>query len=90
MKIKEGFELRDICGEQLIIAHGIKNIDFTKVVRLNETAAFLWHKLEGAADFSLDDMVSALTDEYDVSQEQALADCTGFVSSLSQAGFIEE
>lgn len=89
MKIKEGFELRDICGEQLIIAHGIKNIDFTKVVRLNETAAFLWNKFVDT-DFNIDDMVSALTAEYDVSQEQAHADCTNLVASLSQAGFIYE
>lgn len=89
MKIKEGFELRDICGQQIIIAHGIKNIDFTKVVRLNETATFLWNKFVNT-DFSIAVMVTALTDEYDVSREQALADCTSFVKSLSEAGFIEE
>ena len=42
MKIKNGFELREVCGENVIIAHGVDNIDFTKVISLNESAAFLW------------------------------------------------
>ena len=39
MKIKKGFELRDICGEKVIIASGIENIDFNKMISLNESAA---------------------------------------------------
>ena len=35
MKIKNGFELRNVCGENVIIAHGVENIDFTKVITTN-------------------------------------------------------
>ena len=45
MKIKEGFELRSICGENIIIAHGKQNINFTKVISLNESAADVWNAL---------------------------------------------
>ena len=41
MKIKEGFELRDVCGEFIIVAFGEQNIDFTKIINLNESAAML-------------------------------------------------
>lgn len=41
MRIKEGFELREICGEHVILSHGMDNIDFSKIISLNETAAFL-------------------------------------------------
>ena len=36
MKIKKGFELRDICGEKVIMATGIENVDFNQMIALNE------------------------------------------------------
>lgn len=45
MRIKDGFELREICGEHVILSHGMDNIDFSKIISLNETAAFLWKRL---------------------------------------------
>ena len=42
MRKKKGFELRDVCGEHVIMAYGMENIDFSKISSLNETAAFLW------------------------------------------------
>ena len=42
MKIKKGFVLRDICGENIIVAEGKENIDFTKIISMNESAALLW------------------------------------------------
>lgn len=29
MRIKDGFELREICGEHVILSHGMDNIDFS-------------------------------------------------------------
>ena len=34
MKLKPGFELRDICGEKVIIATGIENVDFNQMIAL--------------------------------------------------------
>ena len=42
MKIKDGFELREVCGEYVILSSGMENIDFSKIISLNESAAFLW------------------------------------------------
>ena len=56
MKIKKGFELRDICGEKVIIASGIENIDFNKMISLNDLLAQL---LEAAYDV---DHATATTD----------------------------
>mgnify|MGYP000732656523 CR=1 FL=1 len=47
MRIKDGFELREICGEHVILSHGMDNIDFSKIISLNETAAFLWKEAVG-------------------------------------------
>ena len=49
MNIKKGFELRDVCGEKVIIASGLENLDFTKLISVNETGADIWNLLlEGA------------------------------------------
>ena len=43
MKAKPGFKLREVCGEQIIVAEGRENIDFTNIISMNETSAFLWN-----------------------------------------------
>lgn len=88
MKIKQGFELRNVCGENIIIAHGVENIDFTKVITLNESAAYLWKQVVGK-DFNEQDMVQLLLDEYEVEASQAKEDVKQLLASWMEAGFIE-
>lgn len=88
MKIKNGFELRDVCGENVIIAHGVENIDFTKVITLNESAALIWQQVEGK-DFTEDDVVKFLLDEYDVEESQAQTDVRNLLGSWLKAGLVE-
>ena len=38
MKTKPGFTLRDICGEYIIVAEGLENIDFSNIISLNESS----------------------------------------------------
>ena len=45
MHIKKDFEVRNICGENIVVAHGLDNINFTKVITLNESAADVWNAL---------------------------------------------
>ena len=42
MRKKPGFNLRDVCGEQIVVAEGKENIDFSNIISMNETSAFLW------------------------------------------------
>ena len=42
MRIKQGFVLREVCGEQVIMGEGLGALDFGKLLVLNETAAWLW------------------------------------------------
>ena len=88
MRIKNGFELRKICGENIVIAHGVENIDFTKVITLNESAAFIWQQVEGK-EFTEDDMVNALLDEYEVEKPQAQEDVKALLASWVKAGMVE-
>ncbi len=88
MKIKKGFEVRNVCGENIVIAHGVENIDFTKVITLNESAAYIWKKVEGK-DFTEENMVDVLMDEYEVDKEQAQADVKKLATSWVEAGLVE-
>ena len=87
MKIKEGFELRTICGEAIIIAHGIENIDFSKIISLNESAAYLWRKVEGQ-DFDAPMLARLLTEEYEVDEATALRDAEKMINDWQAAGLI--
>lgn len=88
MKIKDGFELKDICGENIIISHGKENINFTKIITLNESAALIWNKVIGK-DFSIEDMVQTIIDEYEIDEATAKKDCENIASEWKKVGFIE-
>ena len=88
MKTKKGFRLRDICGEHIIAAEGIENIDFSRIISMNESAAFLWKKIEGK-EFSKEDLITYLTEEYDVSEETATQDVQQLTNKWLEAGIIE-
>ena len=87
MKIKPGFELRSICGENIVIAHGIENIDFSRVITLNASAADVWNGVIGK-DFELTDVVSTLLSEYEVDEQTATADAKQLIDDWKKAGLI--
>jgi hypothetical protein len=88
MRTKKGFKLRTVCGENILVAEGIENIDFSKIISMNESSAYLWQKLQGE-EFTTDDMVTLLTEEYEVDKETALADAETLVGQWQKAGIIE-
>ncbi len=89
MKIKKGFALHEICGENIIVAEGRENIDFNSIISLNETSAYLWKKLAGK-EFTTQEMAELLCEEYDVEKDVALADCAELATKWLSAGIIED
>lgn len=87
MRIKDGFELREICGENVILSHGMENIDFSKIISLNETAAFLWKEAVGK-DFDEQSLSDALLDAYDVDAETARKDVERILSTWREIGLL--
>lgn len=87
MRIKNGFELRDVCGENVIVSYGEENIDFSKVISLNESAAYLWREVEGK-EFDAQMLADLLCKEYDVDAATALADATKMASDWKEIGLI--
>ena len=88
MKINEGFELREMCGEHIIIATGVANIDFSKVISLNESAAFLWENIVDK-DFDAETLTSLLQQEYEVDADMARRDATALLDEWTKVGLTE-
>ena len=90
MKAKKGFELQNVCGEHILVPAGIENVDYSRIISLNPTAAFLWEKINAMEEFTIEDMVSSLLEEYEVEEEIAREDCNLIVERWAEMGLIEE
>ena len=90
MKIKDGFKLRQVCGENVIMAEGLSTVDFGKLVSLNGTAAFLWKEATNQGEFSPESLSEALCNEYEVDAQKALADTQAMVERWISEGLVEK
>lgn len=89
MKTKKGFNLRTVCGENIIVAEGLDNIDFSRIINLNESAAFLWKNIQ-EKDFDVDKLTNLLTEEYDVDEATARQDVEKLIDEWDKAGLIDK
>ena len=89
MKINQGFELREMCGEHIVIGTGVENIDFSKVISLNESAAWLWKEMEGK-DFTPETLATLLVEQYEVDADVALADAKALTNQWVSVGIVSE
>ncbi|MBQ7870474.1 MAG: PqqD family protein [Prevotella sp.] len=88
MKRKTGFNLRNVCGELIIVAEGLENIDFSKIISMNESSAYLWNAVDGK-DFTTDDLARLLTEEYEVDEATARQDAETVTRQWLEAGIVE-
>lgn len=88
MKIKDGFTLRSLCGEHIVIGEGLDQVDYEKIISLNGSAAYLWKQVQGR-EFSIEELVSLLTDRYEVSEDRAQEDVKRMVATWQEQGLIE-
>lgn len=88
MRIKPGFELRNVCGEHIIVATGLENIDYSQLISLNESAAYLWDAVKDA-DFTADSLAQLLLKEYDVDDETARRDAAAIARQWVDNGLAQ-
>lgn len=88
MKIKEGYMLRKVAGNYIVVPLGAEALDFNGLITTNETGAFLWQKLtDGATE---QDLLVALLDEYDVDENTARTDILVFIKKLVDAELLTD
>lgn len=82
MRIKEGFVKTEIADKTVVIPVGEKTVDFSGIISLNETGAFLWDLL--SKDVTRDVLLTALLDEYETSKANAEKDIDAFLQALRE------
>ena len=81
MRINEKMKIRNVAGENIVIIPSDDAADMTKVVALNESSLLLYNQLKGR-EFSLDDAVQLLLDNYDVDEATARKDAEAWLADM--------
>jgi len=89
MKIKKGFVLREVCGQNVIVGEGLDAINFGRMLSLNDTAAWIWKEGMKEGEFTADSLTVAMCAKYEVAPERALADIKATLDQWLQLGVIE-
>ena len=89
MKVKNGFNLREVCGEHIIVAEGDENIDFSNIISMNESSAYLWEEVQKMDSFTVDNLVELICDQYEIDEDTARKDATMLADQWGTAGIIE-
>ena len=88
MKVSDKFVLRQVAGEWIVLPIAEKTVNFNGMLALNETGLILWKLLENGT--SREALAKALTDEYDVTFAEALADVDEYLGKLDRVGCLEK
>lgn len=87
MKIRNNLVLRKIGSRYMIVEVSQEAMNLTNVYTMNETAAWLWKGI-GSSDFTEEQLVSRLCDEYEVTEEQAATDVHALVEEWIKLGLV--
>ena len=87
MKIKDGYILRNIADEWIIVPIGDKIHDFNGLMTVNETGACLWKILQ--SDCTKEDLISGIMNEYEVDIDTAKEDVDAFIDTLTEGGVLD-
>ena len=85
MKIKEGFLLRQVAGQTVVLPTA-DDLDLNIMITLNETGTFLWERLQEETDENA--LIAAILGEYDTDRETARVAVAGFLKKLDDHGFL--
>ena len=85
--LKGSYVLRPIAGEYLAVPISNEAGDDANIVILNPVSQIIWGKLENGADFN--EILNAVTEEFDVSDEEATNDIKEFLNGLEEAKLLK-
>lgn len=88
MQISKDFTIQKVGNSYVAVPVGETSKSFHGMVRLNETGAFLWNRMVDR-DCTEEDLVKALLDEYDVSEDTARADVARVVETLKKGKILQ-
>lgn len=88
MNVSKNYIFRKVANEYLLIPTGDAALKIKGLVAMSESGSMLYQKLQTGC--SREDLVAALTAEYDVSAEVALQDVDAFLEQMRQLEILVE
>ena len=77
MRVDDGFVLREIAGDYVIIPTGKTVLDFNGMITVNEE------------ETTFENIVKGILDEYDADEETVKADVQEFLDRIKEAGILK-
>ncbi len=87
MKIKSGFVVREVAGQNIVVALGEATKIFNGMIKLNETGRIIWDMLSVGSE--KEDIVNRIMDEYEIDRETVEGDVDAFINTLQGAKILE-
>lgn len=84
VSIKNDFLIETIANEKILIGNG-EQINFSRLVILNDTAAFIITELQNQSQaIEVESLAQSLVERYEVAFDEALADVTELLYQLEK------
>jgi len=87
MKFKDGYKVRSMAGENVVIMQGTAGSDMTRIISLNDSSLLLWNELQGK-EFEVADVANILVENYEIDLATAERDAKAWIEKLQECGLI--
>ena len=88
MKFKEGYKVRSMAGENVVIMQGAMGSDMTRIISLNNSSLLLWNALQDK-EFEVADVATILVETYGIDLATAERDAKAWVEKLQECNLID-
>ncbi len=88
MKIKDGYILKKVAGENIVIATGAARLSFNGIITFNEVGAEVFSRLDGTR--TLEQIVDEIASIYNAPKNVIEADIKKLVGKMKNQGLLEE
>ena len=89
MKLKKNLTVRKIGDEYMMVSDSGAGLDYTRVISLNESAAYLVQEV-GEKEFTKKEWITLLMDKYNVDKERAETDVQALINKFSKERLLDE
>lgn len=88
MKIKDGYILKKVAGENIVIATGDARLSFNGIITFNEVGAEVFTRLDGTR--TLEQITDEIAELYNAPREIISADIKRLTEKMEKQGLLEE
>lgn len=88
MKIKEGYMMRKVAGNCVVVPMGDEVTNFNGMINLNETGEVIFENLQKGC--TKEELVEAMLKEFDAPREVIERDVDMFIEKLEKVGILEK